>query len=58
MPAKNRVRLDDRGHVLEGLLAQLLADLGQSLALAITQPHASLDLVAQDAILRHQVLVA
>ena len=58
VPAENRVGLDDRGHFLQGLLAQLLADLGQGLALAITQPHTPCDLVAQDAIFRHQVLVA
>src|SRR5207253_9716579 len=30
LPAKNRVRLDDRGHVLESLLTELLANLGQA----------------------------
>jgi hypothetical protein len=46
------------GDFLQSLLPQLLADLCQGLALAVTQPGAPCDLVAQDAILRHQVLVA
>ena len=36
VPAENRVGLDDGGHFLQGLLPQLLANLGQGLALAIT----------------------
>ena len=58
VPAENRVGLDDRGHFLQGLLAQLLADLGQGLALAVAQPDTPLDLMAEDAIFGHQVLVA
>src|SRR5262245_29304512 len=57
VPAKNRVRLDDRGHVLESLLPELLATLGQGFAFAIRQPQPARDLVAQDAILCHQILV-
>ena len=53
VPAEHRVRLDDRGHVLQGLLTQLLADVGEGCALAIAESHAPLKLVAQDAILRH-----
>jgi hypothetical protein len=33
VPAKHRVGLDDRGHLLQGLLAQLVANGGQRLAL-------------------------
>src|SRR5438876_4928915 len=50
--------LDDRGHFLQGLLAELLANHGEGFALAVTQVYAPLDLMAQDAILRHQILVA
>jgi hypothetical protein len=57
MPAENGIGLDDRGHFLQGLLPQLLADGGQRRAFAIRQPHTACDLVAQDAILRHQVFV-
>src|SRR6266511_2908719 len=53
--AKHHVGLDDLGNVLEGWLPQLLADVGQRLAFAIRQAHTARDLVAQDAILRHQV---
>ena len=58
VPAENRVGFDDRRHVLEGLLAQLLADHGEGLALAITQPEATFELVAEDAVFRHQIFVA
>src|SRR5712691_1065233 len=39
MPGENGIGFDDVGHFLEGLLAQLLADLGQRRAFAIRQPH-------------------
>jgi hypothetical protein len=58
VPAKNRIRLDDRRHVLEGLLAELLANLSQRFALAITQPYAPFDLVSQHAIFGDEVLIA
>jgi hypothetical protein len=58
VPAENGLGFDDIGDFLQSLLPQLLADLRQGLALAVTQPDAPCDLVAQDAILRHQVLVA
>src|SRR5258707_1098551 len=58
MPAEDGVGFDEGGHSLWGLVAQLLADLGQRFALATTQPDTPRDLVAQDAVLRHQVRVA
>src|SRR5712691_241143 len=58
VPTKNRVGLDDRGHLLQGLLAEFLADCGQGFAFTVTQPDAPLDLVAEDAIFRDQVLIA
>jgi hypothetical protein len=58
VPAKDGVRLDDLGHFRERLLAQLLADLGQGLTLAVTQPYTSLELIAKNAIFGHQILVA
>src|SRR5262247_2364120 len=53
VPAENRLGLNDLGHFLEGLLAQLLADDGEGFALAIPQPDAPFDLVAEDAVFRH-----
>src|SRR5438128_1985103 len=47
VPGEDRVGFDDLGHFLQGLLAQLVADLSQGLALAITQPYPSLDLIAE-----------
>ncbi len=58
VPGENRVRFDDSGHCFQGLLPQLLTNLGECCALAIRQPHTTGDLVAQDTILCHQVLVA
>jgi hypothetical protein len=57
VPAENGVGLDDRRHVLQSLLAQPVANIRQGLAFAVAQPDAPFELVAQDAILRHQVLV-
>jgi hypothetical protein len=58
VPAEHRLGLDDLGHALEGLLAQLLANLSQGFSLAITQAYATFDLVAQDVIFGHEVLIA
>src|SRR5205807_6772882 len=58
VPGQDRVRLDDLGHLRQRFLAQLLAHLGQRLALAIAQADATFDLVAQYAIFRHEILVA
>ncbi len=58
VPAKNRVGLNDLGHFLQGLLPQLVANCGQRLAFAVTQPDAPFELVAEDTIFRDQILVA
>ena len=58
VPGKNRVGFDNRRHLLQRLLAQLLADFGERLALAVVELDAPFDLLAQDAILCHQVLIA
>src|SRR6266850_2271372 len=58
VPREDRVGCDDAGDLRQRLLAQLLSNLGQGLALAITQAYTTVDLVAQDAIFGHQVLVA
>jgi hypothetical protein len=58
VPAENRVGFDDLRHFLQGLLPQLLAQLGQGFALAVTQAYATFDLVAQDGIFGHGVLIA
>src|SRR5438445_2046096 len=57
VPAKNRVGLDDLGHLPQGLLAKFLADFGQRFTFPVTQPDAPLDLVAEDTIFRDQVLI-
>ena len=52
VPAENRIGLDDVGHCLQGLLAQLLPNHGEGLPFAVAQPDAPFDLVAEDTILR------
>jgi hypothetical protein len=58
VPGEDCVRLDDRGHFRQRVLAQLLAHLGQGRALAIAQADATVDLVAKHAIFGHEVLMA
>ena len=58
VPAENRIGFDESGNLLQGLLAQRLTDVSQCLAFAITQPEASLDLVSEDTVFRHQLFVA
>ena len=57
MPAENGIGRDHLGDFFQGLLAQLLADCGQGLALAIRSAHTARDLVAEDAMLRDQICV-
>src|SRR5919198_5297572 len=58
VPAENRVGLNNVCNFLEGLLAEFLADFGQYHAFGICQPHTASELIAQDTILGHQILVA
>ena len=58
MLTEHRVRLHHLGHFLESLFAQLLADHREGLALAVTQSEAPGELVAHEAMLRHQVRIA
>jgi hypothetical protein len=58
VPGKDGIGFNDRNEYFKGLLAQLLADLRQGLALAIVEPEVSLYLVAQDAVLRDQIFIA
>ena len=58
VPAKDRLGFDDRGYFLQSLLAQPVTNLREGLPFGIRQPDTHFDLVAQDAIFRHQVLVA
>ena len=46
VPGQDGVRFDEGGYVRQRVRAQLLAQLGQGLALAVTQPEAPLDVVA------------
>jgi hypothetical protein len=57
VPGQDGIRLHDAGHVLQRLLAQLLPDLGEHFAFAITKAYLAFNLRAQDTILCHQVLV-
>jgi hypothetical protein len=57
MPAQNRVGLGSLRDFFSRLLAQFLTNLGQGLALGVTQLDTSFDLVTEDAIFSHQVFV-
>ena len=58
VPSEDGIGFDDLRDFLQGFLSQLLADLRQGLALAITQPYTSLELIAENAIFGHQILIA
>jgi hypothetical protein len=58
MPGEDRLRFDQTGHLLQRLLAQLLADLGQAPSLRVVQLDTTCELLAQDTVFRHQVCVA
>ena len=58
VPAKHRIGLDDGGDFRQRLLTKLVANRRESLPFGVRQPHAARDLVAQHAILCHQVLIA
>jgi hypothetical protein len=57
-PRKDGVWFDDGSDLFQGLLAELFTNLREGLPLPIAQPDAALNLLAQKAILRHQVFVA
>jgi hypothetical protein len=58
MPGKDRIRFNETGHLLQCLLAQLLADLGQAPSLRVGQLDTTCELPAQDTVFRDQVFVA
>ena len=58
LPGEDGIRFDDLGDFFQGFLAELFADLGQGLALGVCELHASLDLIAQDAVFCREILVS
>src|SRR5712692_1684518 len=58
MPSQDGVGLGNRRYLFQGLLAQLLAKLGEYLAITIRELHAAVDLLAENAILGSQVRIA
>jgi hypothetical protein len=58
IPGKNRLGLGKRGNFLQGLLPQLGTKRSQFLALVVSQLYATVHLMAQDAILCHQIVIA
>jgi hypothetical protein len=58
MPGKDGGRRGNGGNLCQGLLAQLHTNLSEFLALIIGQPHTTVDLVAQEAILSGQIVIA
>jgi hypothetical protein len=58
VPGKNGVGLGNCRNLCQGLLAQLLAHLGECLAIVIRKLHATSDLLTEHAILGDQVRIA
>ena len=58
VPAEDRIRLDDGGNFLQGLLSQLLANLREGLPFGIRQPHASPERLAEYPVFCHEILMA
>jgi hypothetical protein len=58
VPGEDCVRLGNGGNLSQGLLAQLGAKLSEFLTLVIGQLHTTVDLVAQDTILGHEIVIA
>jgi hypothetical protein len=57
VPGQNGIRLHDRGHLCQCLLAQALADLSQGLPVPFSQSDATSELPTKDTIFRRQILV-
>jgi hypothetical protein len=58
VPGEDGVRGDEAGHFIQRLLAQLLAQFGERLPLAVAQAHAARDLLAQDTVFCDQIFIA
>jgi hypothetical protein len=58
VPPKDGFGANDLRHLFKGLSSQTLADFCKTDPVGVCQPHASVDLIAKDAILRHQVFVS
>jgi hypothetical protein len=58
MPGENGVGFDDGGDFFQGLLAELLAELSQGLALGVGELNTPRNLLAQDTVLFDHVFVA
>jgi hypothetical protein len=58
VPGKDSVGLGHRRHRCQGLLVQLLANLGECFTITIRELHAASDLLTENAILCHQVRIA
>jgi hypothetical protein len=58
VPGKDGIGLGNRRNLCQGLLVQLLANLGEFFAIAIRELHATSDLLTEHAILCYQVRIA
>jgi hypothetical protein len=55
VPGENRVRLGNCRDLFQGLLAQLLANVGKGFALAVRQLHTTAQLLVEGTVLRYKV---
>jgi hypothetical protein len=58
VPGEDSVRLGNGRELFQRLLAELLADLSQYFAIAVRQVQPTVDLLAEEAVLSYQILVA
>jgi hypothetical protein len=58
VPGKDGVRFGNGRELFQRLLAELLAYLSQYFAIAVRQVHPTVDLLAEEAVLSCQILVA
>jgi hypothetical protein len=58
MPGEDGVGLRNRGYLCQSLLPEFVPQLGESCALGVGEWHPSVNLVAEDAVFRRQILIA
>jgi len=58
VPSQDGIGLGNRRNLFQGLVVSLPANLGEFFAIAIRELHATIDLLAENAILSYQVRIA
>jgi hypothetical protein len=58
IPGEDSIGRGNDSNLFQGFLTQLGANLSEVLALTVCQPHPTIDLPTQDAILGYQIVIA